>query len=272
MPDVYFFVDPLNGNDTTGTGAWNAPVKTLNKAAGPSGIFVNTMTTTGYNILVLMPGLYRDTLNFGLPTTAAAQVIIQGDQYGLYQWTAGAPPSAVRSGLVDLRGWTTAVTPNVANSLFACTKQYVTIRNVKFTGGGAGNPACFDVSSVYQIAFENCTFVSNRLKPTCGWVAGTSSGLQMTFDRCAFYGPSASSFGIDFRMPANATEYNVVAVVKNCMFVGLSVGIRLVNVGGTGANYATGLIVQNNKFVNCGVGFAVAYTAVVLTNPSLVFG
>jgi hypothetical protein len=273
MADAYFFIDPVNGNDSTGTGTLAAPVKTIGKAIGPAGIFANTATSSGTNYCALLPGIYREVVTLGISVPATGPMIIVGDTDGAVQAAAGS--TAPKTGLVDWRGWSNDTTPITSGgALFtAATKSYVTLRNLKMhAANGSVSPGVFDLSGAHSgWTFDNCTFVGSRLKPIIGYVA-SSAVLNFVFDRCRFEGPSGSSLGVDFRMGNAAAEYNMNVLVKNCVFNTVATGLRLVLLGGSGSGFATGLTVQNCKFVNCATGVNVAYTAgTVLATSSYVF-
>ena len=61
--------------------------------------------------------------------------------------------------------------------------------------------------------------------------------------------------------------------VKNCLFVGIGLGVRLVVLGGSGTGYGTGLRVQNNTFlwINQNAVQCTYPAGAVLTNPSMIF-
>src|SRR4029077_16205684 len=98
MADAYYFVDPVNGNDSTGTGAWTAPVKTITKAIGASGAF-NAAVAAGTatpNYCALLPGVYRETLTLGATPISSSPLVIVGDSDGAIQAAAGS--TAVKTG------------------------------------------------------------------------------------------------------------------------------------------------------------------------------
>lgn len=263
-----YYVSSSRGDDTTGNGSVATPWKTIGKAVGPSPAI--TLSGTG-DVLYIEPGLYRETVAFGLSPTSGGPFSIIGDGDGAGFLAGGYSTPA--TGLVEWRGWSDDSTLINAVMFQAFGKSYVTVQGLKMIGAGGGNVACFDVggASWSDWTFRDCIFVGNYTKPVIGWIATTTANaLNVTFERCEFV---TSGSGIDFRLPLNSAEYNTNVLVQNCRFFYSSNGLRYNKVGGSGSFFATGLRVQGCSFYFCTVGVSIAYgSGDALTTPNYVYG
>jgi len=265
-----FFVSPT-GDDSTGTGTATNPVKTIGKAIGSSGIFA--LDSANPNTLVLAPGIYRELVTVSVSPTASGTLTIVGDKDGvLYSNNGGAGTT----GDVEIRGWTDDVTAmTTGDVLSASGKSYVTVKNVKLISSNGSGVGCFNITGTpSNWNFEDCIFVGSSTRPGLGRLDATAgTALNCTFKRCDFVGVGQSStfFGLQIRLPLNSSEYNVNVLIQNCNFFGAPGAIQVVQNGGSGSNWGTGIAIQQNGFWFCFRGVHVGNNP-ALTTPIGVYG
>jgi len=266
-----YYVSTTRGSDSAGTGSATSPWKTIGKAIGSSPAI--TLSGTG-DALYIEPGVYRELVALGLSPTAAGPLAIVGDGDGA-GFKAGGYSSPV-TGVVEIRAWTDAATPMTTGEvLSANAKSYVAVRNIKMIGGNGSGNACFNLTGTFSDwSFEDCIFIGSATRAGTGAINGAAgAALNVSFKRCDFVGVAHSStyYGVQLRTPLNSTEYNVNVVFQNCNFFGTAGAVQVVQVGGVGTGWSTGIRVQQCGFWFCYRGVHVGSNP-TLTTPIGVYG
>ena len=258
-----YFIDYDLGNDTTGDGSVATPLKTVEKAIGASPYV--TLSGSG-DVIVMVPGIHRGTLAVGVTPTGSSTVTIVGDSDGAYQVAAGS--STPKLGLVDWRAWTDSVTPINTLLIDSNGKSYVTVSNIKMTGGKSASPSTVSITSAStNWTFTNCNIIQCAFAAyTSVWIATGAAAATIAFNRCHFSGANVSSgaYAIQVRTPLNSTEYSIGLSFTDCAFFGG--GIQIVTVGGSGSAWSSGITIQSCSFFYCYATLTVT-TTVNLTTP-----
>jgi len=259
------------GDDSTGDGSAATPWRTISKAIASSPAY--TLSGSETNNLVLAPGIYREVVTQAVSPTSGGPLVIVGDSDGsLFNANGGTGTT----GPVEWRGWTDDATPiTTGDVLSASGKSYTTLRRLKMISGNGSGVGCFNIAgSNSNWNFEDCIFVGSSTRPGLGRLDATAgAALNATFKRCDFAGVGQSStfFGLQIRLPLNSSEYNVNVLVQNCNFFGAPGAIQVVQNGGSGSNWGTGITIQQNGFWFCFRGVHIGNNP-TLTTPIGVYG
>lgn len=265
-----FYVSANRGNDSTGTGSANNPVKTISAAIGATPKF--TLDAANPNFLYIEPGLYREAVSVGVAPVSAGPLSIIGDCNGA-GFAAGGYSNPTL-GSVDWRAWSDDLTPLSAGpGLLSNSANYVSVSHVEISGGSYGLGAAFFVNgSSTNWTFTDCIF-NCLLNQQVARVASSVIGAwNVTIDRCDFYGgPNGSILAIACLY--NATEYNINTLIQNCRFYGRGSAIAIGSSGATSTALGTGISIQNcTAALGCNVFVAVSYSTMTLTTPISVHG
>jgi hypothetical protein len=245
-----YYTSTTTGNDTTGDGlspstAW----ATINKA-------LSTMTSSGSgDLLKIAPGVYWETAGLSMSPTSSSPLTIQGDDGSSF---------GMAKGFVDWRAWTNNTTPKGTNTLTVSGKSYVTLKNLKMTGGNGQVISTSNDCTNWTI--QDCILIGYG-NNQCIQFVGTTGGVAMnlTLERCDLH--SNTNLAMTLYTPKHTAEYSVNALIRNCNFYSRSTALNIQSVG-SGSFLATGITVKNCGFHYGNVGFgAYGPDAINLTTP-----
>ena len=219
-----YYVDSAAGSDSTGDGlSWATAWASIGKAIGSS----PAITPSGAgDTLHIKGGIYYESVTLGLSPTSAGPLTIVGEG-GLVEWFA----------------WTDAATPATSAALEASGKSYVTLRNVRMIGGGGSGTtgSCLNVAGAWSDwTVEACEFIGgvNASRPKAlAFASSSGAAINLSVRRCdvSAVGNSSTFVGVHVQTQLAAAEYDLNAVVENCIFRGGSSGVTLQQSGGSGS-------------------------------------
>ena len=238
------YVSVARGSDSTGDGSAANPWKTIDKAIGSGSAFL--LDSANPNRLYIEPGVYRESVTITVSPTSAGPLSIIGDCDG-GGFAAGGYSSPV-VGLVDWRAWTDDATPMTANAFRGNGPSYITLDHIKFIGGNITSGVVF-MNGGSDWTVRDCNFIghygaNNGVVFNAGATAGAA--LNLTIERCNFRTYFQNTGAVYITVPLNAADWDLKAVVRNCMFGGLNSGMYMRQQGGSGAYLAGGVTFQNN--------------------------
>ncbi len=246
-----YFVDPVNGNDSTGSGSVSAPWATIGKAIGSTPAI--TMSGTGDTVWLIPSGLHRQRNVVIALTPGVGNVLtIQGDFDGAAQRASGS--STVITGPCIWTAFTTSDTtwPTDTNGVLSLNgKTYITIQFIEFIGGRNTTATCITgtTAGLTNITVKSCVFNS--------WSSASGPSINFTFsanpsptpnivvDSCIFLGPSGVYV---FLTQSTTSQYSIGSIIQNCLFICSSGYHIYITSSGSGTYNGYGLTVQNCTF------------------------
>jgi len=172
-------------------------------------------------------------------TSATATTSIIGDNDGSQTGDAG---EVIWTNF--LNGWQN--TPS-GDCLNLAGRDYLTVKNIHFIAGAAGN--CVDGSTVHSsnITLENCRFDGFGAIQVIV-TASFNTALAWTITKCLFFGAS-TQITITLTTGVGA-DYDSNVQITDCVFISSGTGISITN-SGTAANKGGGVDMLRNTII-CG--------------------
>lgn len=241
-----YFISPTDGSDSTGTGAWDNPWKTVGKAIGASAAI--TLPGSGLTRVVIEGGaIVRETVTLGLSPSAGAPLAIVGDVDGAILGAAGA--ANPKTGDVSWRAWTSDTAVMNASALVISGKSYVTLENLRVVGGTRNSTpypgSAIDLDGATNITIRDCELIGHHDPSASTSVVrltvAAGANANVLIERCLFVGASDGQNGLRIVADEHSADYDTGVVVRNCLFQYARDGIRLEKGSGSGGGAATGL-------------------------------
>lgn len=252
-----YYVDPVNGNDTSNNGlgpdashATNKPWKTIAKLLGSTGI---ASGDTAY----LAPGVYRERVTVAM-TSATAETSIFGDPSNAQGFKTSAGVRVAPGPVVHTCFETndTSVPSATAAPLNLAGRDYLTFQFINFVGGGSisATAHCIDANTATStnITIRDCAFFGSThsgTSATIGLIRAANSTSITAFnwliERCVFQN-FVSGSGVHI-IPATLTsgaDYDVQFTIRNCIFLGSFVRSVYFIPGGVNTFKPGGLLVD----------------------------
>lgn len=234
-----WYVDPVNGNDSTGSGTLGAPYKTIAKLIGGA---TPVAGTGGDTIYVRGNCSAREAFSITLTPTVETKIIadVDGSAFG-----GNAGPVI----------WTAYTTNDTSapssSSLMSLGGSNFTFQNFLFVGGGA-TLINGTTPTAQNIKFTDCAFLVHQYaNQACVSVTNSTgtTALNWTFDRCSFFLGNASGQLVFTLVTVTSADYDANVLIENCLLIGTA-AVPQIKVSGSGANsFKGGGVKVRNCFI-----------------------
>jgi hypothetical protein len=236
------------GNDAAGGTTPATAWQTIGKALGATGMSSGDTVYVG-------SGVYRELITVEM-VNPTAETFVVGDVFGNY---TGDEPGEIR-----ITNYLTNDTtlPTDSDLLTINARDYLTFSNLVFhaTILSTTNLALIQmIVGSQNINFRDCSFFMNEISgnSSCWCIRATLTAdvdSNFSIDRCIFYTTGISNAMLIVASGSATAHYDSGLEIKNCVFIGDTVGATI-NVGSTGfAFFGGGMVVRNCSLFYSGTG------------------